>query len=107
MDRIVVVNEDGEKTLDIKSSVYNIVVIDPDNREAWTRSTVNVAGGLWRAILDPMQLAARLSISVAELMVAIKAAIRNADLPIDADDILEDMTRMIQEREAEEKANAE
>ena len=107
MDRIMVINEDGETTLDVKSSLYNIVVIDPDKRESWTRSTVQVAGGFRQAVLDPLQLAARLSIGVAELMVAVKAAIRNADLPIDADDILEDMTRMIQEREAEEKANAE
>ena len=107
MDRIMVINEDGETTLDVKSSLYNIVVIDPDKRESWTRSTVQVAGGVRRAVLDPLQLAARLSIGIAELMVAVKAAIRNADLPIDADEVLENMTRIILEREAEEKANAE
>lgn len=106
MDRIVITNEEGEKTLDVKSSLYNIVVIDPDNREAWTRNIVNVAGGIRRAVLDPLQLAARLSISVAEMMAAVKAAIKNADLPIDADELLQNMVGVILEREAEEKADA-
>lgn len=107
MERILVINEDGEKTLDVKSSLYNIVVIDPDNREAWTRNIMDVAGGIRRAVLDPLQLAARLSISVAEMMATVKAAIRNADLPIDADELLRNMVGVILEREAEEKADAE
>lgn len=106
MERILVINEDGEKTLDVKSSLYNIVVIDPDNREAWTRNIMDVAGGIRRAVLDPLQLAARLSICVAEMMLTVKAAIRNADLPIDADELLRNMVGVILEREAEEKADA-
>ena len=59
MDRLMIVDENGEKTMDVRSQMYVVVAICPEDWEAWTRVKVIAAGGMRGAVLDPMHLAAK------------------------------------------------
>ena len=106
MDRIVIVRDD-ERVLDVESSVYLVIAVDPANSTVWTRQNVVAMGGLQRALFDPMQLAARAFLNAQEIKNAVKEAVGNAGLDYDVDKLTLEMCRVILEREAEEKANAQ
>lgn len=108
MDHIVIINEDGEKTMDCRSQMYVVVAICPDDREAWTRVKMVAAGGVRDALLDPMHLAAKTLLAGESVYTGVAAAMENSGFEMfRPKELLETMKTMILEREAEEKANAE
>jgi hypothetical protein len=108
MDRIVIVNEDEERTLDIRSQLYLLVAICPDEQEAWTRSRVEAVGGLRAAVLDPMHLAARVQLMGEKLFEYVRASMDNAGVEnIPADLLLSAMKAKIREKDKEDAADDE
>lgn len=102
----MIINEGGEKTLDVRSQMYVVVAICPEDREAWTRSTMVAAGGFRAAVLDPMHLAAKTLLAGEELYETVASAIENSQLEIPPRALLAAMKKKIREQEAEEKADA-
>lgn len=88
MDRIVIVNEDEERTLDIRSRLYVLVALCPEDEEVWTRAHVEAAGDFRGAILDPMHLVALLQLAGEDVYDAVRNAMENSGL---ADDLKPDL----------------
>ena len=103
MDRIVIINEEEEKTMDCRSQMYVVVAICPDDREAWTRVKMIAAGGMKAAVLDPMHLAAKTLLAGESVYEGVAAAMENSGVEqFRPEELLERMKAMIREREAEE-----
>ena len=109
MDRIVIVNEDEERTLDIRSHLYVLVAICPEDKEVWSRVRVEAAGGFRGAILDPMHLAALLQILGEDVYDTVRNAMENSGVADDLkpDLLLAAMRAKVREKEKKEAADAE
>ena len=102
MDRLVIVDENGEKTMDCRSQMYVVVAICPEDREAWTRVKMIAAGGMRAAILDPMHLAAKILLAGENVYKGVESAMENGGVEqFRPKELLETMKAMIREREAE------
>lgn len=102
MDRIVIINEEEEKTMDCRSQMYVVVAICPDDMEAWTRVKMIAAGGVRDAVLDPMHLAAKTLLAGESIYEGVKATMENAGVEqFRPEELLELMKTMIRKKEAE------
>lgn len=103
MDRIVIINEEEEKTLDCRSQMYVVVALCPDDGETWTRVKMIAAGGMKAAVLDPMHLAAKTLLAGESVYEGVKAAMENSGVELfRPEELLERMKAKIREMEAEE-----
>ena len=101
MDRLVIVDENGEKALDCRSQMYVVVAICPDDWESWTRVKMIAAGGMKDAVMDPMQLAARVLLAGESVYEGVAAAMENSGVEqFRPKELLELMKTAIREKEA-------
>ena len=99
----MIVDENGEKTMDVRSQMYVVVAICPEDWEAWTRVKVIAAGGMRGAVLDPMHLAAKTLLAGEDVYKGVEAAMENGGVEqFRPKKLLETMKAMIRKREAEE-----